>query len=400
MTNQTTYGGPAGFPLIGIALFLFCLFAPADSPGQAPDFRKALGVAGSQARRTIAELGDPFGIPRYTRPDGRWQTSSASEWTSGFFPGMLWYLSEQTGDSLLTAAARRWTAAVEGQKLNSRTHDLGFMINCSFGNGFRITGDPHYKEVLLQAARTLAGRYNPKVGCIKSWDWPKQWAFPVIVDNMMNLELLMWASRNGGGDTLAAIARSHALRTIQNHFRPDGSTFHVVDYDPLTGVVVTRQTHQGAADSSVWARGQAWAIYGFTMMYRETRDPRFLGAARRAAGFFLDHLPPDGVPYWDFDAPRIPDEPRDASAAAIAASGLIELARYCPPSGEGHRYLQAATEILRTLCSPEYLADPSSSFGILKHAVGNRPANNEVDVSLVYGDYYFVESLIRAMDLH
>jgi unsaturated chondroitin disaccharide hydrolase len=400
MTTHTKHPGPAGRPLIGFALFLFCLCAPAESPGQAPDLMKALGIAETQARRTIAALGDSLGIPRCTRPDGRWQTSTTSEWTSGFFPGTLWYLYEHSLDTVLKSAAGRWTVLVEGQKLNSRTHDVGFMINCSFGNGYRITGDLHSKEVLLQAARTLSGRFNPKVGCIKSWDWSPQWAFPVIVDNMMNLELLMWASRNGGGDTLAAIARSHALRTIQNHFRPDGSTFHVVDYDPLTGVVVTRQTHQGAADSSVWARGQAWALYGFTMMYRETRDPRFLGAARRAAGFFLDHLPPDHVPYWDFDAPGIPNEPRDASAAAIAASGLIELSRFCPPSGEGYRYRQAATEILSSLCSPKYLAEPASSYGILKHAVGNRPANTEVDVSLVYGDYYFVEALLRAMDLH
>ncbi len=400
MTTHTKLPGQAGRPLIGLALFLVCLCAPAESPGQSPDLMKALGVAGTQARRTIAALGDSLGIPRYTLPDGRWQTSTPSEWTSGFFPGTLWYLYEQSRDTVLRNAAGRWTVLVEGQKLNSRTHDVGFMINCSFGNGYRITGDPRYREVLLQAARTLSGRFNPKVGCIKSWDWPKQWPFPVIIDNMMNLELLMWASRNGGGDTLAAIARSHALRTIENHFRPDGSTFHVVDYDPLTGAVVTRQTHQGTADSSVWARGQAWAIYGFTMMYRETRDPRFLGAARRAAGFFLGHLPPDDVPYWDFDAPGIPNEPRDASAAAIAASALIELARFCPPSGEGYRYRQAATEILSSLCSPEYLADPSSSYGILKHAVGNKPANKEVDVSLVYGDYYFVEALLRAMDPH
>jgi hypothetical protein len=359
-------------------------------------FQNALNVATEQARRTAAAHSDPFGIPRLTGPDGRWITAPVAEWTSGFFPGTLWYLYEHTLDSSLKSAAIRWTKAVEGHKLNSGTHDVGFLVHCSFGNGYRITGAPEYREVLLQAARTLATRFNPRVGCIKSWDWSPQWSFPVIIDNMMNLELLMWASKNGGGDSLAVIATRHALTTMQNHFRPDGSTYHVVNYDPVSGAVLGKQTHQGAADSSVWARGQAWGIYGFTVMYRETRDPRFLTAARRAADYFLAHLPADAVPYWDFDAPGIPDEPRDASAAAITASALLELSSLVTGTDETRYYHGKAIEILRSLCSPAYLGDPASTHAILRHAVGNKPANKEVDVSLVYGDYYLVEALLRA----
>jgi unsaturated chondroitin disaccharide hydrolase len=165
-------------------------------------------------------------------------------------------------------------------------------------------------------------------------------------------------------------------------------------------MVTGKVTHQGAADSSVWARGQAWAVYGFTMMYRETRDGRFLDAACRAADYFITHLPPDHVPYWDFKAPGIPREPRDASAASIAASAMIELSRLLPPGADARHYRQSALQILESLCSPEYLRDPVTSMGTLNHAVGNKPGNTEIDVSLVYGDYYFVEALVRALGHH
>jgi len=355
----------------------------------------ARGFAARQLARTVAELGSAREVPVLTLPDGSWKTAKPSDWRSGFFAGSLWYLYEERRDTALRNAAERWTAVLEEQKLNNHTHDVGFMIYCSYGNGYRLERRREYKEVLLEAARTLATRFDKRVGCIKSWDGRREWQYPVIIDNMMNLELLFWAARNGGGGRLRQIALRHALTTIRNHFRTDGSTYHVVDYDTTTGTVRVKQTHQGFADESVWARGQAWAIYGFTMAYRETRDRRFLAAAERAADYFIDHLPKDSVPYWDFKAPGIPNEERDASAGAIAASALFELGKLEKRSDAAKKYRTSAERILASLCSPVYLAEGSASHGILNRAVGNRPKNAEVDVSLIYADYYFIEAMMR-----
>lgn len=354
----------------------------------------ALRFAGDQLTSSLAHFGDSVKYPR-SSGEGGWTCVPPSDWTSGFFPGCLWLMYDWTRDDTFRDAANRWTDGLEDQKLNRRTHDIGFMMFCSFGNGYRLSGREHDRDVLLQAARTLARRYSPRIGCVKSWDWSREWHYPVIIDNMMNLELLFWASKNGGGDTLRQIAVNHALKTIQNHFRPDGSTYHVVDYDTVTGVVRKRVTHQGYADESVWARGQAWAVYGFTMAYRETGDKRFLKTAEKAALYFINHMPPDGVPCWDFLASGCPDAQRDASAAAIAASALIELGGMAEAAAGRAMYRSSAEKILSSLCSSAYLAEGSPSMGILNHAVGNMPGKGEVDVSLIYGDYYFLEALLR-----
>jgi unsaturated chondroitin disaccharide hydrolase len=212
---------------------------------------------------------------------------------------------------------------------------------------------------------------------------------------MMNLELLFWASKNGGEKSLDSMARSHALATMQNHFRPDGSTYHVISYDSTTGAVLAKETHQGYAHESVWSRGQAWAIYGFTMTYRETGDERFLETAKRAADYFLGHLPDDGVPYWDFLAPDLLLQPRDVSAAAIASSALFELSGFVDVRQQRKAYRSAAERILSSLCQAPYLSERSGSSGILNHAVGNLPARTEIDVSLIYADYFFIESIVR-----
>jgi hypothetical protein len=263
----------------------------------------------------------------------------------------------------------------------------------SFGNSYKVHPSPETKAILLQSARTLSTRFNPAVGCIRSWD-RRKWPFPVIIDNLMNLELLLWASENGGSPEMRQIAISHAEHTMRNHVRADGSTFHVISYDTTTGSVLERVTHQGAADSSTWSRGQAWAINGFTMVYRYTHDPKFLETARRVADYFLAHLPADHVPYWDFQAPGIPNEPRDASAAAIAASGLVELSRMVK-GPDAERYRTAAGEILRSLSSPPYLAVDRGTRGVLRHATGHAPAKSEIDVSLIYADYYYIEAALR-----
>jgi hypothetical protein len=354
----------------------------------------ALQFAEQQLRSSVEELQGNPGFPRSTSPDGSWKTVSLYDWTSGFFPGCLWYAFEHSHDSFFKKAAGQWTEKLDSIQYYTGNHDVGFMIFCSYGNGYRLTKNKTYKKVILQAANSLAARFNPKVGCIKSWD-DTQWQYPVIIDNMMNLELLFWASQHGGTKKMYTIAVSHAEKTMQNHFRSDGSTYHVVGYDTITGSVLAKNTAQGYADSTCWARGQAWSLYGFTMTYRFTKDRRFLRTAQRAADYFIAHLPADYVPYWDFQAPAIPHEPRDASAAAIAASGLFELSTCTTDKRLRTKYIKAAENILRSLSSSSYLAEGTPSHAILNHCVGHKPNNSEIDVSLIYADYYFLEALSR-----
>ncbi|MEO7313329.1 MAG: glucuronyl hydrolase [Chitinophagaceae bacterium] len=319
----------------------------------------------------------------------------SNDWTSGFFPGVVWYLDEFYGTAQWKSAAIKFTNPIEKEKANGTTHDLGFMMYCSFGNAYRLTNDPHYKEVVIAAAKTLVTRFNPKTGVIRSWDHSKdKWANPVIIDNMINLELLFEATNLTGDSSFYKIAVSHANTTMKNHFRSDYSSYHVVDFDPITGKVVTKVTHQGFSNESAWARGQAWGLYGYTMCYRYTKDPAYLKQAENIAGFILTHpnMPKDMVPYWDFNAPGIPNEPRDASAAAVLASGLYELSKY---SAEHKYYTKKADQILANL-STDYIASPGSAKGfILVHSTGNKPVNNEIDVPINYADYYYLEALIR-----
>jgi unsaturated chondroitin disaccharide hydrolase len=316
--------------------------------------------------------------------------------TSGFFPGSLWYLYEYNREAKWLAAASNYTARLKRIQDFRGHHDVGFMLYCSYGNGLRLTGDPSYAEVLQRGARSLASRYDPRVGLIRSWDFGR-WQYPVIVDNMMNLELLMWAAQNGGEARLRDIAVSHADKTLQNHFRPDFSSYHLVDYNPTNGSVLHRQTVQGAADDSAWARGQAWALYGFTVMARETGRAEYLSRATNIANFIRNHprLPEDKIPYWDFDAPGIPNAPRDASAAAVMSSALIELSRLAGGS-VGMEYLELARQQLLSLSSDTYRARPEVDGDfILRHSVGHIPEKHEIDVPLNYADYYFLEALLR-----
>lgn len=321
-------------------------------------------------------------------------TASPKWWCSGFFPGTLWYIYEYTGDETIRELALRETAKVEDVKWNTRDHDVGFIINCSFGNQYRITGDAHAREVMETAARSMSVGFNPTVGCMRSWYFQqKRWHFPVIIDNMMNLELLAAVGQMAGADSLTQVAVSHARTTIKNHFREDYTCFHLVDYEPEDGSVRGRMTVQGYADSSSWARGQAWALYGYTMMHRFTGEAAFLHQAEAVGNMLIERLPSDGIPYWDFDAPDIPDAPKDASAAAVMASAFIELST-C--SGNGKPFRNMAYKQLRTLCSPEYLSAPGENGGfILRHSVGHFSKGSEIDVPLTYADYYFLEALLR-----
>ena len=355
--------------------------------------------AGSQYDGLLTAVRNDPKIPR-TFSDGKVKTVDAKDWTSGFVAGSLWYLYEFSKDPKWLAAAKDYTERLDRLKDYGGSHDLGFMLGCSYGQGYRLTKNPAYREVLLQGAATLATRFNPEVGLIRSWDHGK-WSYPVIIDNMMNLEFLTTASRQGGDARFREIAICHADKTLKNHFRPDSSSFHVVDYDPIRGGVLAKKTHQGAADGSAWARGQAWAVYGYTMMFRETGKPTYLAQARNVADFILKHprLPADKIPYWDFDAPDIPKAPRDVSAAAVTSSALIELGSIV--GGEsGEQYLALARQQLVSLSSPAYLAKPGENGNfILMHSVGNFPTAGEVDVPLNYADYYFLEALLRFQKL-
>jgi unsaturated chondroitin disaccharide hydrolase len=341
-----------------------------------------------------AKASNPKGVsPRTLSANGDLLLVRASDWCSGFFPGELWYLYEYTHDKKWMDLAKTFTTPIEGQKTDGTTHDLGFKVYCSAGNAYRLTKDQHYKDVVIEAAKTLSTRFNPKVGCIKSWD-NKKWLFPVIIDNMMNLELLFEATKLSGDSSFYKIAVSHANTTIKNHFRPDYSSYHVVSYDPETGAVLKKQTHQGYADESAWARGQSWGLYGYTMCYRETKNKAYLRQAENIAKFILNNpnLPKDLVPYWDFNAPTIPNEPRDASAAAVMASALYELSTY---SDNSKMYRSKADMIVKNL-TEHYTAAPGTSKGfILLHSTGSKPSNSEVDVPLSYADYYYLEALLR-----
>ncbi|WP_294546744.1 glycoside hydrolase family 88 protein [uncultured Bacteroides sp.] len=358
---------------------------------------KGLQVATVQSRMMAKSLWDQkTKLPRTIGKQGTLTTIEPWAWTSGFFPGVLWYLYEAGGDDSLKIYADNYTRRLERQQYTKSNHDVGFMLYCSYGNGWRLTKNEEYKKVLLQGAKSLSTRFRPQVGCIRSWD-RKTWQYAVIIDNMMNLELLLWASKNSDNTAFDRIARSHADVTMKYHFRPDYSCYHVVSYDTITGKPDVRGTYQGYADDSDWARGQGWALYGYTMMYRETKQKKYLEQAIHVARFIMSHpqLPADKIPYWDFDAPDIPNAPRDASAGALIASALIELSQYT--KGAFSKECLSVAEIqLKTLTSSEYLAEPGTNCNfILKHSVGNKPKKKEVDVPLTYADYYYVEALLR-----
>jgi hypothetical protein len=365
---------------------------------------RALKQAASKVVATAVELDPARGYPRSIDANGRWTQLPLPAWTSGFFAGTLWYLSQYDHTRKTRSLAERWTIGLEPAKDIRTTHDLGFIVFNSFGHGFLETGNAHYRDVVLAASRSLASRYNSRVGAIKSWDTDsvadarRGWTYPVIIDNMMNLEMLFWAARHGGDPYWTDIARTHAMISMRAHIRSDGSTAHVALFDPISGRLDRTVTWQGYSDSSAWARGQAWAIYGFTTAYKYGRWPEFLNAAERTADWFLAHLPRDGIPYWDMRHPHIPHTERDASAAAIAASGLLDLSRQVSGS-KSAVYRGMAQRILQTLAT-EYTDTTGKSSAILQHAVGNRPQNSEVDVGLVYADYYFVEALLRERGMY
>ena len=390
--------------VVGLAVVLgFCTCA--HQPSGTLEVNKALDYCAKQTQRTLTELKTDSGIdytmmPRNIMADEQhWNCRKATkeEWCAGFWPGVLWYDYEYTKDKQVLEEAENFTHSLKFlSHIPAYDHDLGFLVFCSYGNGYRLTKNPAYKQVILDTADTLATLFNPIVGTILSWPRevePRNWPHNTIMDNMINLEMLFWAAKNGGNPYLYDIAVSHADKTMKSQFRPDYTSYHVAVYDTITGNLIKGVTHQGYADSTMWARGQAWAIYGYTVVYRETKDPKYLDFAQKVTDVYLDRLPEDKVPYWDFDDPSIPNAPRDASAGAVVASALLELSTYLP-NGTGKRYKDAAIEMLTSLSSDSYQSGESKPSFLL-HSVGHWPNHSEIDASIIYADYYYIEALLR-----
>jgi unsaturated chondroitin disaccharide hydrolase len=369
------------------------------------DVDQELNYCNEQIQKTLSRIGDTTMMPRnILAGQSEWNLVPVKieEWTVGFWPGILWYNYENTKSEEMLEAARHYTDILEPlTTLPAYDHDLGFQVFCSYGNGYRLTGDEKYKQIILNAADTLATLFNPKVGTILSWPRevePNNWPHNTIIDNMLNLEMLYWAAANGGNKELYDIATKHAETTMKYQFREDGSNYHVAVYDTIDGHFIKGVTHQGYADETMWARGQAWAIYGFTMVYRETKDKKFLRFAEKVTDIYLKRLPEDYVPYWDFDAPNIPDEPKDASAASIVASALLELSRLEDDPVKAVDYRNAAVNMLITLSSNEYQSREKNSAFLLR-SVGHKPNGSEINASIIYADYYYIEALIRLSNL-
>lgn len=366
------------------------------------DVNRQLSYCNVQLNKTLAVIGDTVLVPRNIltgQSDWNLVRVDITEWTVGFWPGILWYDYEASMQNEMKNHAIHYTELLKPlTTLPAYDHDLGFQLFCSYGNAYRLTGKEEYKQIVLNAADTLATLFKPKVGTILSWPRevePNNWPHNTIMDNMMNLEMLYWAARNGGDEKLYDIATKHAETTMKHQFREDGGNYHVAVYDTISGDFIKGVTHQGYADSTLWARGQAWAIYGYTMVYRETRDKEFLRFAEKVTDLYLSRLPKgEYVPFWDFDAPNIPNEPRDASAAAIVSSALLELSQIEDDKNKADEYKAAAINMLIELSSDKYQSgDSASSF--LLHSTGHWPNGSEINASINYADYYYIEALVR-----
>ncbi len=354
-----------------------------------------LTIGAAKTKAASARIVDSTKFPRYIdHGDSDWTCVNVYDWTSGFYPGVLWFAYEQTQDAELKAKAELFTEPLsQVAYATARDHDIGFMIYCSYGNGYRLTGNPEYKKAMLSAADTLATLFNPTVGTIHSWPFKPEYEHNTIIDNMMNLELLFWASKNGGGKRLEDIAVSHAEVTQKYIVRPDSAVYHLGQFTH-EGEFVRGVAHQGYADESMWARGQAWGIYGYAICYREVGRKDFLATSMKLADHFMNRLPEDGVPFWDYDDPAIPSSPKDASAAAVAASGMLELSILLDDQALSQKYYNNAVELLAAISTDDYILGDESA-AILDHSTGHHPKGWEIDVPIIYGDYYYLEALTK-----
>ena len=388
--------------LVGIGL---CLLSACTEVDNKLEVNRALEYCDRQVHRTLEVMHGKGREVDYTmmprnimdgQYDWNYRKVSKEEWCGGFWPGILWYDYEYTQDPKIKEEAEKFTASLKFlSEIPAYDHDLGFLVFCSYGNGYRLTGNPEYKQVIINTADSLSALFNPRVGTMLSWPRNVKMfgGHNTIMDNMINLEMLFWAAKNGGNPYLFDIAVAHADKTMKYHFRPDYTSYHVAVYDTLTGEFIKGVTHQGYSDDSMWARGQAWAIYGYTVVYRETKDVRYLDFVQKVTDVYLKNLPEDYIPYWDFNDPSIPDAPRDASAACVVASALLELSGYLPAE-KALEYKQAAVKMLTSLSSDKYQCGESKPAFLL-HSAGHLPAESEIDASIIYADYYYMEALLR-----
>jgi unsaturated chondroitin disaccharide hydrolase len=337
-------------------------------------------------------------FPEYTRGD-RWICAKDGGWVGGHWVGLLWLAYAYTRDREIERQARQWATRLSPRQNDTTTHDLGFLFELSHVLGANITGDATLKGPALQAARTLTLRFNRKGCFFQAWgglDAAASLRGGAIIDTMMNMDLLFWASRETGEACFAEQALAHARACLKHQVRPDFSTSHGADFDPETGEFIKLSTYQGFSADSCWSRGHSWSVYGFTDCYRATNDPVFLAAARSLAEHALARLPEDLIPYWDYDSPLIPDDVRDSSAAAILGSGLLHLASLEPDATLAERWTIAAADILRSLWE-NYTSRESPEPSLLIHATRSKP-EGYMDHGLIYGDYYFLEGLLRLID--
>ncbi|ADY53611.1 glycosyl hydrolase family 88 [Pseudopedobacter saltans DSM 12145] len=381
------------------AFFSICLIGTISGCSQKVNIQKEFTVIKSQIQLISDSTDLQIGKQQFPRTlqNGKLKFVGSGDWTSGFYPGLLWYLYEYTEEQHWKDQAIKYTESLKKEQFNTSTHDLGFMMYCSYGNGYRLTNNPEYKNIIIQSAKSLTKRYNPKTKTIRSWDFSgpdKSWKFPVIIDNMMNLELLFEATKLSGDSTFYNIAITHANTTLKNHFRDDFSSYHVVDYDPETGEVRHKHTLQGYSHASAWARGQAWGFYGFLHCYKQTGNSEYLKAANSIYKYIFENpqLPRDLVPYWDYNDPNIPNAPKDASAAAITASALYDMSDLT----RDMKYKKLADKIVSNLTKHYRSPIGKNSGFILLHSTGHLPGKSEIDVPLNYADYYYVEALLKS----
>ena len=364
------------------------------------DLDKEIKNCEAQLNQAVPKLTDLTKHPRLIETnETEWKEipNGRLVWTSGFYPGILWYMYDLSKDDKWKKEAIKRTEVFEDFKTITEHHDIGFMMFPAYGNGYILGDKKEYKDILLTSAQSLASRYNPNVGTIRSWSnkmHPRWQQHITIIDNMLNLELLFWAAKNGGSKEYYDIAVKHAETTMANHFRPDYTSWHVIEYDSISGKVLNRHTKQGYADDSRWSRGQAWGIYGYTMVYRETGDKKFLDFAVKITDKYLELLPEDYIPHWDFDVPNKETEERDASAAAVVASGLLELSTLVEDKNKQEQYFDAAMRMLESLSSEAY-SGVGKADSFLLHSTGAKSLGHEIDVALIYADYYYIEALDR-----
>jgi unsaturated chondroitin disaccharide hydrolase len=381
---------------------IICLANQAGATTTPPYIASDLTFIEQQVTKTLNSLGPPSANPLYPvsgGDSGTWTTRSPSDtaegWTSGFFPGQLWLLYQAIGSTKWLDAAQAWTAPLASQA-GGRPFDptdIGFIIGTSFGNGYRLTGDPTYKQVLNATGASLSLLYNSTVGAVQSWTFP-QYHFPVIIDSMMTLGPLQWGASNGGSSMWATIANAHAQTVTKNFVRSDGSTYQLSDFNPVTGAPESPQYYPtgGLSATSVWARGQAWALYGFVQAYQTSGNPAFLETAEAVANYFVTTLPSDFIPPWDFDASTPASV--DTSAAAIAADGLVMLSTVAGTKGSA--YLTDAENILCSLSASYLDLSPNGESVLIDGYTGTATGTN---TALIYGDYYFTEALLRLQNV-